>query len=563
MSPSNLLMATWTRYGSADLAAIEAELQPGAEFVLLCEQLLIALNKVAERELPPGWRIAPYGSYVQDTCLRDAVLDIALISPNINDHSLEVASELREKFVQVLLCTPAFKQKSNLEEAVASVTTAEEPVSLLAGGLMHGQWVARQELAIHIGKHSTGRLDSKIRSLLCSDQKAKMFVLMVKRWAKSRGLTGPSLGGSFPWTLLAIFSMQNQGILPSFKAFAESNRQPLIGTKCTDWGFRFMLKGFVELLLHQSNQSSFRLPGARHSMRLWTGTFEATGCQLPLLGNKAASDMPAPGASQDDCSKVLCELRRLQAALRRGDGMQVFCACISSPCTPVTNTTSATASMDSSSSSSSSCGNTPEKTDLPYRRFVTGKQTCPSMAKAATLSLLKVPPFPEEQLPPTQPQPSAQTAVPPIDVLRNFKPPPGLEHPTHVVEHPSCISRRSKGVVHQSSCWHVDAKWVASCTRGGQMITAVQLDPWQNQGLSRRDWERRFSRREHQIGIAKGTEEYRKWQQYFARHGRHVDQPLTPRVVSQNSKREFETEYSKWRIQLHLDPPEASGHKHS
>uniref|UniRef100_A0A7S4SFX7 Uncharacterized protein n=1 Tax=Alexandrium monilatum TaxID=311494 RepID=A0A7S4SFX7_9DINO len=84
---------------------------------------------------------------------------------------------------------------------------------LLAGDFAAGRECVRHEVALHLGDISTGRLDAILRRLLDVDPRTRAFVMLVKHWAQSRRLAGPASGGSFRWTLLAVFVLQHEGVL--------------------------------------------------------------------------------------------------------------------------------------------------------------------------------------------------------------------------------------------------------------------------------------------------------------------------------------------------------------
>ncbi|CAE8635862.1 unnamed protein product, partial [Polarella glacialis] len=55
----------------------------------------------------------------------------------------------------------------------------------------------------------------------------------------------------------------------------------------------------------------------------------------------------------------------------------------------------------------------------------------------------------------------------------------------------------------RGSRWQIDEQWLATRHRDGRIVDSVQLDAAQDYGLGREGWEKRFSRREHQIRIGK------------------------------------------------------------
>lgn len=63
-----------------------------------------------------------------------------------------------------------------------------------------------------------------LRQYALIDRRVHELVLIVKRWARARGLINDGADGlsSYAWTLMVIFFLQNEGVLPSLQALAKT-----------------------------------------------------------------------------------------------------------------------------------------------------------------------------------------------------------------------------------------------------------------------------------------------------------------------------------------------------
>jgi hypothetical protein len=85
---------------------------------------------------------------------------------------------------------------------------------------------------------------------------------------------------------------------------------------------------------------------------------------------------------------------------------------------------------------------------------------------------------------------------------------------------------------------------------------SVPLD--KNESGSQEEWARRFSQREKQLLVGKGTRGYRRFLRMIPKHMRKTGDPQTPRVAEQCSKRAFDGRLKQWRILLHAFSPRDS-----
>lgn len=474
-------------------------LRPEETFWARCENLLDALRVVVDRALP-GWQIVPFGSVVQRTCLRGAVLDVALVWQGSEvPHGDPV-----ESFVAFLLQhNPEHFVRLPLRSGLA------QAVHLQAGDFRDGRHIPQQDIAIYLGSATTGAQDRLIASLLARSSKAQLFVLLVKQWAFDRGLTGEGTRGSFPWTLLAIFSLQRQGELPGLRALDSAagvgSRPPQGGE---NWGFRFMLRGFVELVLDH-------LQTGAQSLSLWTGSIDdATSTGLPSLG----------GSSGSSSLSIVEELRGLRLALSGRHPR--------------------TEGYTSAPSSSHVRAMTP-----PLR----ARAEWVSPPGLERLSLLNAVGW---EVPWTSSSAPELLAMYGASMPSSIPPFPCLAAPPLSTSQSS--SRRH--AKRTQRLWTVNDSWVASCREGGQTVETVQIDRTHltNMALTRAELQTRLNRREWQIRVGKETKEYGLWCRLRAHRGQQQGDPETPRVPVSLSKKEFEAgPYSKWRHALHVAAREA------
>ena len=77
---------------------------------------------------------------------------------------------------------------------------------------------------------------------------------------------------------------------------------------------------------------------------------------------------------------------------------------------------------------------------------------------------------------------------------------------------------------------------------------SVPLD--KNESGSQEEWARRFSQREKQLLVGKGTRGYRRFLRMIPKQMRRTGDPQTPRVAEQCSKRDFDKRFALWRALL-------------
>jgi len=110
-------------------------------------------------------------------------------------------------------------------------------------------------------------------------------------------------------------------------------------------------------------------------------------------------------------------------------------------------------------------------------------------------------------------------------------------------------------------CWTVQ-NWIARRYEANPLskewveTESVQLEPG-DVGMEQ-EWARRFSQREKQLLVGKGTRGYRRFLRDIPKLQRKSGDPSTPRVAEQCSKRAFDGRLKQWRILLHAFSPRES-----
>lgn len=600
------------------MAPVAGPLEPDGLFWSRAEALLTGLSEAVRRALP-GWKVKPFGSYLQGTCLSGAILDVALVPEDGLD--VRQSHDAVERLAASLMrFTTAFE--------VVTPFRRDGPLRLQAGDFSRGRQIAQQELNLYLGDASVGAFDLIIKQLLRADRRARPWVLVVKHWARSEALgTGPGSGG-YHWTMFAVFFLQLRGVLPPIAALFDKAQQstvakakaalavataslshsglaeavnlsdeaipeghswlPLAGPAnattaagaADDIGG--LMRDFAAFLL-----AFLALPEPRPAMDFWHGKLRHRGYEAVDLSGKSRSSASKP-------SKFLLQVRLALESLHdrspTASGQEntspshepaapwrsfpPFSWSASSfrspppapslregrkPLSPVQESEATPPVSDTKTPSSrlSKTGSTYGSAAAygsAYGSTGTGsagsggsepRSVAPDTEAAIPFRIL--PPFP---LGPAVPAP----AVPP---------PAGLSERQRVASLTSAGTKgqgksSARGEVARSgrgAKWSVDSKWLARKLRDGVVVEEVQLDPEQAGGLSREEWERRFSRREHQVRIGKATAEYRKLQEFRAAP-RFQDAPggedlKTPRVAAQVSKSAFEESYREWRVRLH------------
>lgn len=477
------------------------ELLPGPGFEGTCSKLLCGLRSFAAQVLPPGWEVREFGSYVQGTCLPGGTLDIALVHPAVEGTAVEAM--VRRLAMELLHARPRFMVPSPLVGQAA-----RGPVRVLAGNFTGGRWAEVQEIALFAGTTLTGHIDKLLRQLLSTDSRAKHFVMLVKHWARSRGLVGLT-GGTFVWTVRAVFALQWDGVIPPASHLGRADAALRVPAAPS---LRSMARRFAEMLLHYA-----AAPEPKPDISLWSGSFApmpglparesrgAPGLELPAKGPERKTEVPSAAASPDPAT-----------------GHRAVAQPWSTPPRSAPRHWSAL-------------------TPGALGREASSGPSDEGSPAAAAARLAEVPAFPGV----------SSALLDELSALRGGCTVEGVA-PDAAGEEPRVFRQRPPHL--QRRRWRITESWVAQAHVAGHVVERRQLDAALAGALGPRAWEHRFNRREQQIMLGKLTSQYAGWAERFAQRGQREGDPRTPRVAVQNSKGEFEQEYLEWRRLLHRVP---------
>ncbi|CAE8646123.1 unnamed protein product, partial [Polarella glacialis] len=137
----------------------------------ICEEIIRGLTEAVRHELPPGWILRPFGSFVQDTMLPGTALDVALYFEGIEEEGQSFNAALGLAAALMRKASGRFELISPL--SASGAPAASGPVRLLAGDFSSGQRLGKQELAIYHGDVATGVFDLLLRQALSRDPQAR------------------------------------------------------------------------------------------------------------------------------------------------------------------------------------------------------------------------------------------------------------------------------------------------------------------------------------------------------------------------------------------------------
>eukprot|EP00930_Biecheleria_cincta_P041919 TRINITY_DN28820_c0_g1_i1.p1 TRINITY_DN28820_c0_g1~~TRINITY_DN28820_c0_g1_i1.p1 ORF type:complete len:650 (+),score=115.19 TRINITY_DN28820_c0_g1_i1:50-1999(+) len=288
--------------------------QPATAFDPSCGALIAALGEAVRQELPAGWSVRPFGSFVQGTGLPGACLDVAIYIERSPGAPAGARQPPGLEINPVQTMAVALQRRTSTFTVISPVgasgeLSATEPVRLLAGDFSESRRVGRQEIALYHGDDTTGVFDMLLRRVLDTDPSgaARSMVLLVKRWIRNRHFRGRGLGGSYEWTLLAVFFLQTHGMLPPLQQVVLGQAPRSSGGLSTVFSRdpEMLLRAFVESYLDYLQR-----PLPRPGISLWEGKFQ-DGQQAGLgIGR-------APGSAQE--LLMVEELHGLREVLFHGN----------------------------------------------------------------------------------------------------------------------------------------------------------------------------------------------------------------------------------------------------
>mmetsp|Transcript_4628 Transcript_4628/g.10925 ORF Transcript_4628/g.10925 Transcript_4628/m.10925 type:complete len:468 (-) Transcript_4628:255-1658(-) len=456
-----------------------------------CWQLILTLQKIALEELPKGWTLRPFGSFISDTGLAPAILDLALVKREPPGLEMPPAvTGIVNEFVRVL--------RRRAGGAGPSLTLSQDTISpgfRLVASNFGGPHGGRQEIAIFEGDEHTGVIDSILRDALSLTPHARPLIRRVKLWVRCRCLHLRTTG-LHNWTLLVVFFLQQKHMLPPLQQLPGSSpADESVAT--TEREIRRLLGEFA-----QFSASLLSRPHPRSTINIWNGKLVA-----------AQVEQSAEWSVLDE-RVVVQELMQLHQA---------------------------------------ATGNTPCSQPFQPLRGRLRQDHDPEGRMAASHSTPPPVSRPEGRLSavhlhgpvPKLPGAGSSAAEPEAGYMSDCFQAADFAEPSDLGD-----ARMGSSPVR----WHIDQSWTAHKSRGGTVVVSVKLDKEAAGELTREGWAKRFNRREYQIRIGKATREYRRWSAHAFRHGRSQDHPTTPRAGEQTTKKDFEIQYARWRVKLHQPP---------
>ncbi|CAE7535205.1 unnamed protein product, partial [Symbiodinium sp. CCMP2456] len=229
-----------------------------------CWQLILTLQKIALEELPRGWTLRPFGSFISDTGLAPAILDLALVKREPPGLEIPPAvTGIVNEFVRILRCRAG--------GAGPSLTFSQDAISpgfRLVASNFGGPHGARQEIAIFEGDEHTGVFDSILRDALSLTPHARPLIRRVKLWVRCRCLHLRTTG-LHNWTLLVVFFLQQKHMLPPLQQLPGS-RPADESVPTTEREIRRLLGEFA-----QFSASLLSRPHPRSTINIWIGKLVA------------------------------------------------------------------------------------------------------------------------------------------------------------------------------------------------------------------------------------------------------------------------------------------------
>lgn len=146
-----------------------------------------------------------FGSLLQGTSIDGSDVDVRMVFG-------AVGRSQAVRYLQLLMKALYRPPASRTLRLVEAILTAKVPIlrvrSLRQGSCIHAD--------VSVGGSQQGACDVAVHDVLECDVRARDLVRLVKHWARQRGLNKAYHGypSSFSWVLLAIFYLQQLGMLP-------------------------------------------------------------------------------------------------------------------------------------------------------------------------------------------------------------------------------------------------------------------------------------------------------------------------------------------------------------
>eukprot|EP00930_Biecheleria_cincta_P042180 TRINITY_DN2900_c0_g2_i1.p1 TRINITY_DN2900_c0_g2~~TRINITY_DN2900_c0_g2_i1.p1 ORF type:complete len:481 (+),score=97.52 TRINITY_DN2900_c0_g2_i1:142-1584(+) len=166
------------------------------------------------------------------------------------------ASKLQKSLIRT--CTDRLVSNGAFKFRRSAFRSSEPKVTMIAPAVIHGQagipislWVnACTPAHATVLYEACGKLDSRAQSL----------ILLVRRWAKDRGVSHAAKGhlGPYSWTLLAVYYLQvgmqdGTSILPELSGLVKSGQMPSRVEHVGSMSAAELFKGFLEFYSQHFN----------------------------------------------------------------------------------------------------------------------------------------------------------------------------------------------------------------------------------------------------------------------------------------------------------------------
>lgn len=548
-----------------------------ADYLQQTEINLNAFMQGVQGFLQPGWRVEPFGSYVQGLCILGDAIDVALVP------STEAPWPTAAQDLATMLC-----QMTNVCEILPPLCGKDDehaPLRLQFYALTAAGPVPTQIIHLYNGDEDSGRLDREIRRLVDLDPRVRPFLLFMKNWVKTCEIA-PSVqqGGAFSWTVMGILFLQQQGVLPAMKAFCLDEEglgrsapravplwEELSPRQRDEW-----MLGFCDFMMDFLLEMR---PG--YSASIWTGQFVevegsfAFGSSSPRLGT-------AP--TQLKLWEELLDLRCYLQLTTQGPDLGFLPQPEATTAVLPPSSLGAPPGLELEQAPLPASFETPPRPAKPAQKGSSSWQAAESHESGKAPS--SKPDTAQPQTPSTAPpsasvssgsraamdaslaKPSSRayvmtaTPLPPGEVKR------GAGATSEEAETSHDLGLGSEG---QLAWWdrapfnneerrdrgYRAPRWeVARSFYYDTLLEEVQLDKetFFGRGEEPALLENRLQRREVQLTIGKATVGYRLWFRHWLEHGRAEGDPKTPRVTDFKSKSTWESAYAEWRRSLHNPP---------
>lgn len=287
------------------------------------DQLIGALHKELKGSVRyPSWKpfiqlqqvtglgLVPFGSSIMGTSLSNGDLDLSLngVYHYRKGPRKESLTGL-DRQVQVLLLLEIMrflKEKRRLDSTCPAfvISTAKVPIV---------RWTDRQfgiQCDVSIGNRDGIQRSRALEKIIASDDRIRLLILLIKKWAKVHKLNDPSQGsfGSYPLTVIVLSFCVEQGVLdPSLLSLDTSPEDRTTQQRNQDSIIELTLSLFCYLSCFSTWESLATGPGKRLMICCRKGGIVAA--QRKLVFGRSAIFVEDPFAADKNCAKPVTRNR--------------------------------------------------------------------------------------------------------------------------------------------------------------------------------------------------------------------------------------------------------------